>query len=370
MRKLIIQIAALLLLCSGIYAEEEPEFEITPGMKLEQKMVAERLKIKSGRVIVLYLDYLPSGINEGEEYPQKRRRIYESDGVNSREEHPDRRSHDYVYNRVTIGTEKEFIRVTSYKNTLFIEQTKQTNPSPRRFIWSPVMFGSNFHYKIAWKIFSRDKSLTMKERVNHPDRFNEKITDETLNGIPVKHVSYELPKGKHVEYWLAPGQGYTLLKVINKSMMRRTLGTMKGIKKQNVELTYTYEYEWKQYPSGIWFPTRWKSVFLQDNVVRSDREHVIEQADFTTPIRPKRFTIQSVTNTKKKIIYYNGRLHYTPDGIITDKEYLNYLYKIGGPPPSVEENNAKKWGKPFVAVILVLLAVVLINQRRKNKWKA
>ena len=373
---IIVQVLVYLYFASAVVAEEKPEFEITPGMKLEQKMIAERLKIKSGRVVVLYLDYMPIGRNEDEEYPQKKRTIYESDGVNSRVEYPDRHAHGYAYNEVFISTEKESIRVTPYKNRLFINRAELASESTWRRIgesfscWGPTLYGSNYYYRVIEKICSHSNPLPLEDRIANPDRFNEKITDETLNGISVKHVSYELPKGKHVEYWIAPGQGYSLLKMISKSTIRKIMGTMKGIKKQNVEMTVTYEYEWKQYPSGLWFPAKWKDVTTVNDIVTQDTEHVIEQADFTTPIPPERFSIQKLINTKKKIINYKGHLRYTPDGIITDEEYLDYLYKIGGPPPGVEENNSKKWGKPFVAVILVLLAIVLLNQRRKNKWKA
>ncbi len=370
MQILLLSIGALLLLCPGIYGEEKPEFEITPGMKLEQKMVAEWLKVRSGKVVrslQRHSIFTPDRDEQGN--PINEDFVIESDGVNVRSEDPYQERNGCVYKEINIRTPKELIQIISDRKTIFIKRTPRIVEPSEHFSWLPVSFGDSLSSRIILGIVSNEELLLSKENFAHLDRFNEIITDETMNGIPVKHISYDLPKEKHIDYWLAPQRNYLPLKVVYKSMIETTIGVIDDIESRTVEELTTYEYEWKQYPPGVWFPSKWTYVNKRDNIITSDNELITQEADFETPIPPERFTIQSVTETKKKIVYYEDSLRYTSEGIIPGQEHVVRLDKLRRKMRAEEaekQNTVNMWGK-IVGVVAILFLVVLVFKQIFSK---
>jgi len=360
------QVLAYLYFSSSVFAEDVPEFEITPGMKLEQKMVAEWLKVRSGKVVrslQRHAAFTPDRDEPGD--PTNEVFIVESDGVNVRSEDPYKKRNGCVYKEISIKTPKESIRIISGSKTVFIKRTPWTVEPSEYFTWLPVSFGDYFDSRIILHLISNEELLLSKENYAHLDRFNEIITDETLNGIPVKHISYDLPKEKHVDYWLAPQRSYRPLKVVYKSMIETTIGVIGEMESRTVEELTTYEYEWKQYPPGVWFPSKWTYLNKRDNIITSDSEFISQEVDFETPIPPERFTIQSVTDTKKKIVYYEDSLRYTPEGIITEQELairLDKLRRKMRAEDAEKQNTMNMWSKIVGVVAILFLAVLMIKQ--------
>ncbi len=364
------QVLVYLYFASAVVAEEKPEFEITPGMKLEQKMVAEWLKVRSGKVVrslQRHAIFTPDRDEQGN--PINEVFVIESDGDNVRSEDPYKTNNGCVYKEVNIRTPEESIYIISDSKTVFIYRSPWIAEYTKRYLWLPVYFGDYFNSRIASGIVSNEELLLSKESYAHLDRFNEIITDENLNGIPVKHISYDLPKEKHVDYWLAPQRSYRPLKVVYKSMIETTIGVIDDMESRTVEELTTYEYEWKQYPPGVWYPSKWTYVNKKDNIITSDNEFITQEADFETPIPPERFTIQSATDTKKKIVSHEGSLRFTPEGIITEQEYLMDLYKLRRKlrvDEAEKQNTVNMWSK-IVGVVAILFLVVLVIKQYFNK---
>ncbi len=120
-------------------------------------------------------------------------------------------------------------------------------------------------------------NYTLDELLAVPDRANESVTDEELDGVSVKHIAYDRAVGSHIDLWIAPSHGFSVLKF-----------QATGPSGASQVMTSTS----RQFPPGVWYPRVVENVTLAaDGRVTSHELATVEAADFSKPPGDTRFSL-------------------------------------------------------------------------------
>jgi hypothetical protein len=110
-----------------------------------------------------------------------------------------------------------------------------------------------------------------------PERKNIRMTDDILNSIPCKRVSFEYTRtNAQADYWMVPKMGYSIIRLACK--------TVDGLEEEtNLQLK-------KDEPSGIWFPSYSKWERFENKELTDSEELQIEVVSFNKKLDHSYFT--------------------------------------------------------------------------------
>jgi hypothetical protein len=111
-----------------------------------------------------------------------------------------------------------------------------------------------------------------------PERKNIRMTDDILNGIPCKKVSFEhIRSNAKADYWIVPEMGYSIIRLACKT------GDGTGEEETNLQLK-------KDEASGIWFPSFSKWERFMNKELTDSEELQIEVVSFNKKLDHSYFT--------------------------------------------------------------------------------
>jgi hypothetical protein len=111
-----------------------------------------------------------------------------------------------------------------------------------------------------------------------PERKNIRMTDDILNGIPCKKISFEhIRSHAKADYWIVPEMGYSVIRLACK--------TNDGISEEETNLQLK-----KEESSGIWFPSFSKWERFVNKELTDSEELQIEVVSFNKKLDHSYFT--------------------------------------------------------------------------------
>jgi len=124
-----------------------------------------------------------------------------------------------------------------------------------------------------------DAPMTMC--IGNPNRVELRISDDILNGIECKKISFVSEHGLTTRVWIAPAMGPSVVRMEYDG---------KSQSPNYLDRTDVVVKEYRK--TGIWFPASAESQRIQDGKVRIRRETVqVEVLSLNEPLDPKVFTI-------------------------------------------------------------------------------
>ncbi|MFG0335941.1 MAG: hypothetical protein ACF8TS_21495 [Maioricimonas sp. JB049] len=307
--------------------------EVTPGMELERKVIDYRNQIAHGRVVFVVQSTrtaTPGGPVGQVQY------AIEFDG-------PDIRC-DMVDSRFSRPLEFKASATAQQVINVLPDGVRQAVPAVAPAAWRENLFSPRL-IGVANVPVSMLDAFTLEESLGFADRRNETIADEEINGIPVKHVSYDREVGSHIDLWIAPDRGFALLKYVARD--------------EQTEQILTGEYG--QYSSGIWYPRQieWTEKNA-DGQVTEQEVVIVESADFSYEPAEERFQIASfdlppgteVTDNGTRRLWNGNRLETPGENRARQVEQAK------------QEQQSRSWW-PYAAAGLAMVAVGLFVWHRR-----
>jgi len=129
---------------------------------------------------------------------------------------------------------------------------------------------------VPWATFLGDCIIT--EVIGNAERTELKMIDDNLDGIACKKISFLDRRSIPTSVWIAPEQGFSIIRVEKSS------------EKHNFHTTMIVRVV-KHEPSGIWFPTECLCMEIDNDGKMQHRLDIkIETASFNSPIPDDIFT--------------------------------------------------------------------------------
>lgn len=252
--------------------------EVTPGMAMEQKVIEYRQEMTHGRV-VFTVESLENGGRE-ESTADNGRYVIEFDGERIRREFTP--SSFPVGPRTTIVTPEEHIKADGERVT--VQDPRFSTQAWLDDVFHPNLLG-------VWAPVTILDTCALDKLLAFADRVNESVTDDSMDGIDAKLVSYDRIIGNHIDTWIAPSRGHAILR-------------------RNVENKYgksTLAGKYQQFPPGVWFPRRVEYMrYDKEGTLKRHEIATVESADFALRPEHVRFKLLSLDLPVGTTVIRNG----------------------------------------------------------------
>lgn len=274
------------LLCFCMLLVAESSSAATADIKaIEQKILANRGSIKRihGRIDVekrFEKSFPPLPVryevwHDGERYRQDVTRPYEEGKIPVNTKEP-----TYI-DRTAYNTEGECITYSTAEYVGGAHSAVTVDDRARRLSRYKGVIPSIEIENIG--LTPRDPTVlhyTFERFIGNPERKNLKISDEQINGVACKKISYQLPNGS-AEYWVAPSMDYNIVKW-NSEWYYKDKKQFSAVSNIHVK---------KDTPTGRWFPESIDYQRTTPNGVVSNSRVAIKDCHFNEPINQEQFAI-------------------------------------------------------------------------------
>jgi hypothetical protein len=191
-----------------------------------------------------------------------------------------------------------------------------------------------------------------------PERKNLRMTDDILNGIPCKRVSFEyIRTNAKADYWIVPEMGYSIIRLACKT------GDGTGEEETNLQLK-------KDEPSGIWFPASSKWERFENKELTDSEELQIEVVSFNKKLDHFYFTPSTMNVPAGAVVIIpplSAYQNYFWDGEkVVDESGTEFVGDLG---ISTNKISSRRFylflsGCGFIVIGIILLLKSLKNSRK------
>lgn len=314
---------------AGVTAYGQGSDSLTPGMVLEHQVIAERNKLQHGKVVIR-ARYAPHGsLADAGDKAETFRFIIEFDDDKIRMEKP-----PGPIRRIATPSAVMF----SDLHGIYYLDAKEATLTSRDDLFHPRQFGMDLAETQVLDNFINDQSVVFS------DRKNETVVEEVLNGISVRHVSYDRIIGNHLDYWIAVEDGPRFIQARAMSQ---------GV-------TDELSVEWQQYgvQTRTWYPQTVSFRQSDGGKVTSEELATVESADFETRPDESRFTLSSFGLEVGAVVRQNGIPKYWDGSAVKTQDQINAV-KYKRP-----EEKSRRWLLLVNAIVLAILAAFVVFRKR------